>query len=645
MKTIARLCLIITFLVVTIPPAFAEDGGEPAPIVPITVHLTIVASSTQLFSGDVATVPCDSDGEGEAGASITGYCTVLQAPVTSAWSWWGSDVFLNSINDNANDDVNGWYWGWFNNLTYGATALNKYVPVEGDSLLLVLNSTPLRLTATSLAPEVGSEITFMAEQFGYDEFWNPVWLPATGSEVQIGADVFPVSDAATYVRPITTIDAFSAVAQKASGNFISSPPVTISPVAPAPEPEPEPSGGGSSQQPSSQSNDPTFSLSKAIDFLLGFQEGDGSFGSAMYTDWSILALKAASGNDSARNASALAKEYAADHPLKKSASLTDYERRAMALMALKINPYNGTEVNYIEKIVDEFDGTQFGDGDLVNDDIFALLVLAKAGYKSSDEIMKKDVAFVIDEQKSSGAWIGIDLTAAAVQALRPFASLDGVADALEQGEQYIASGQQADGSYGNIFTLSWAIQALSDGAGYGGALDKADDALASSQQEDGGFEAVSADPDNRLWATAYAIPAALHKSWSDLLSSFKKIEIVQEKEADDDSAASEPSAPAPEDTAAEAPAPAAVATTYTEPTPTVLAASVVEPESAPAQLVQDEEVLPAQTEISEEPLVLAASPIEVFDEPKQGVLLWGVLGFAGFGGGVALFLFLRRRGI
>ena len=37
-----------------------------------------------------------------------------------------------------------------------------------------------------------------------------------------------------------------------------------------------------------------------------------------------------------------------------SSTVTDNERHAMALMSLGINPYSGTSVNYIKKIVDSF---------------------------------------------------------------------------------------------------------------------------------------------------------------------------------------------------------------------------------------------------------------------------------------------------
>ena len=44
----------------------------------------------------------------------------------------------------------------------------------------------------------------------------------------------------------------------------------------------------------------------------------------------------------------------------------------------------------------------------------------------------------------------------------------------------------------------------------------------SLQQNDGGIEPVTADESTRVWATAYAIPAALGKTWTAILSSFPR---------------------------------------------------------------------------------------------------------------------------
>jgi hypothetical protein len=206
--------------------------------------------------------------------------------------------------------------------------------------------------------------------------------------------------------------------------------------------------------------------------------------------------------------------------------VTDYERHAMALEALGINPYTGTSVDYISPIVSAFDGTQIGDVHLDNDDIFALFPLLAAGYRSSDVVIAKTVAFILSAQSANGSWDNsTDMTAAGVEALSQVRDLPGVSGAIANAEKYLHSAEQANGGFGNSFSTSWALQAIS-------ALGEAPSAwapsglsplsyLTSQQSADGGLESSSA-VQTRVWATAYAIPAALGKSWSALLQSFPK---------------------------------------------------------------------------------------------------------------------------
>ena len=528
-----RLALVgvvaIISLSLRVGVASAEEASSSIP-----VHLTVISSGVQLFDGDVNTVACDSDGAGTL--TFTAYCALSQAEASSSWSWWGSDAFLDSVNGVTNDNVNGWYWGWFANLVYGETAMNKYAVVSGDRLLVLLNTAPLRLSVSNAAPTVGNTVTLTAEEFGYDDSWNPVWKPSVGSRLMIGATDVETDASGTYALAVAATEPISVYARK-DGNFVLSPSLTITPVAAPIIPVEEPvieSSGGSGGSVSAATEEVRFDLQKAVDFLLEFQDENGSFGSQMYTDWAVIALKAAAkaGNDAAQAGLAKVKEYLADKPLSGSASLTDNERHALALMAAGINPYTGTEVNYIERIINEFDGEQFGDAALENDDIFALLVLLKAGYKADDEIIQNSVEFLLNRQKSSGAWIGVDVTAAAIQALQPLESIAGVSEAILRAEDYIKAQQASDGGFGNVYSLSWALQAL------GGGLLGADEALADEQREDGGFREESAADDNRLWATAYAIPGALHRSWPSLMSSYKK--VVPEPEDDTEEEESEP---------------------------------------------------------------------------------------------------------
>ena len=267
-------------------------------------------------------------------------------------------------------------------------------------------------------------------------------------------------------------------------------------------------------------------VKKAIQFLAVSQNEDGSFGQgALFTDWAAIAF-GAYGEES------LAKEKLKDYLLLDFSPgdfLTDYERRAMALMSLAIDPYSGTKTDYIQKISDGFDGTQFGNPDLVNDDIFALLVLLNAGYEVSEDIIAKTLKFILSYQQENGSFVGVDMTAAAVQVLALVSQEQGVSESLLNAKEYLALQQENSGGFGNIYSTSWVMQAM---AAFGepetlfaGNQNTPGDYLYKEQAEDGGV-AKEDTQNNRLWATAYAISGAMQKSWGDILQDFKQPAVL-----------------------------------------------------------------------------------------------------------------------
>jgi hypothetical protein len=148
-------------------------------------------------------------------------------------------------------------------------------------------------------------------------------------------------------------------------------------------------------------NKKEFSLDKSLLFLLENQKEDGSFGESIYSDWVAIGV-AKSGNEFKVIKNKII-DYIKNNKFESSIA-TDNERRAMALMALGINPYKGTQIDYISKIISSFDGNQIGDASLYNDDIFGLIVLSKVGYTEDDEIIKKAISFIISKQSSDGSW-------------------------------------------------------------------------------------------------------------------------------------------------------------------------------------------------------------------------------------------------
>ncbi len=273
----------------------------------------------------------------------------------------------------------------------------------------------------------------------------------------------------------------------------------------------------------------SFSVANAISYIESNQDSNGSFGgSELYTDWALIGLSA-KGIDSTVKNKAL--EYLKSKNKIRS-NLTDNERRAMALLALGENPYEFDGTNYIEAIIKSFDGTQFGDSSLVNDDIFAVLVLAKVGYNESDIEINKSIEFIISKQKSNGSWEdSIDITGASLQTLSLYNNLPGVSNSMNLASNYMKGMQQADGGFGNVSSTAWAMQASSAlGTNWSVNGKSGIDYLANYQQSDGGMLDITESVQNRIWNTSYALPASLGKTWTNIMQSVSKQTINKTEE-------------------------------------------------------------------------------------------------------------------
>ena len=289
-------------------------------------------------------------------------------------------------------------------------------------------------------------------------------------------------------------------------------------------PAPSNSGGGGGGGETVHFN---LNVPSALSYLTSKQNADGSFGSSLYSDWAALAFAA---SDPGAGKMSLTDYLRGSSPT--SSSVTDYERHAMALMALGINPYTGTPKDYITPIVSAFDGKQIGDANLNNDDIFAIFPLMSAGYSPSDPLLQAVVAHIISAQRADGSWDGSpDMTAAAVQAIGPFFTTSGYGAAMGRAMGYLASTQQANGGWGSVDSTSW-VQTMVNAAkeldpthaptftSSGGRYPM--DEIASAQKPDGAVRPTSDIVDNRVWSTSYAMVAASGKSWLTLLQPFSR---------------------------------------------------------------------------------------------------------------------------
>ncbi len=396
--------------------------------------------------------------------------------------------------------------------------MDGYILQNGDAAYIFFGS-QWQISTDKAAVSTGEPFTVTAEK--YDPS-SGLYVPASGEAV--GAVQFDSNFTATQFATSTTDSSGNATLSVsaagiynigiAGSGYFPNTSVTVS------DPPPVSGGGGSG------GNSFIFHHSidtyKALQFLVAHQNTDGSFGPSLYTDWAAIAF--GSGPPSAAKDKITGYLKGATDTL---TSVTDYERRAMALLSLNINPYDGTGTNYIQKIIDNFDGSQIGSLSLVNDDIFATLPLIKSGYSADDIIIQKIITFIISKQQANGSWEGsVDLTAAAIQSLSLVPSIPSVGEAKTKARNYLMGRQQNDGGFGGggSFSTSWALQAiaaLSESSSQWVVNNNTpDDYLYSLQEGDGGLEPMAADINSRIWATAYAIPAAQGKPWAVILSSF-----------------------------------------------------------------------------------------------------------------------------
>ena len=418
--------------------------------------------------------------------------------------------FLNCIEVSGEELCGSWQYTVNN--SYPSIGLDQYTLTNGDSLFLFFGSpriveSPGKVTVgeafVATAHEFNAETGLYEPVTGYtigviqdnpDNPWSPTEI-ITKSVDQNGEAEFTLSETGTYKLGLQEDYYY--------------PTVTFTVVDKA-----NTSGGGSYSS--------TFDIDTAVAFLAREQQSNGSFGAPLYSDWAAIALSTV--NNEARNRvrDFLIKNDSA------SSHVTDHERRAIALMALGISPYNGTHINHIEAILNAFDGSQIGNKNQINDDIFGLIVLRAAGFNHND----REIAAIRDEviraQKTDGSWEGtVDMTAAAVQSL---AGLSGVSTSLANARNFLKSKQDTDGGFGNSFSTSWAIQAIialnEDPDNWKTGSNSPLEYLAKVQENDGGVEQPSATLENRIWATSYAVLAAQKMTWLSSMKNFTKSDTI-----------------------------------------------------------------------------------------------------------------------
>ncbi len=428
-----------------------------------------------------------------------------------------NSFLVNCVSVPANSTAPDCYnWTYAINNSFPQMGIDQATVKDGDTIYFFFGS-PHKTTLSKTTVAIGETFTARAEQY---DLATGNYIPLTGVTLGVGnfQPDFSFSEVATSTVDsngianfsINTLGAYE-VGIKDDFYFPTTQINITEPVSSSGG-----GGGGGLGTPAS------FSIPNALNFISLSQNPDGSFDSSLTTGWTAIAFSSSDPG----SAKAKLKTYLQNFKYSPT-SITDYERHAMALQALGINPYSGTQTDYITPIVNAFDGTQIGDTSLETDDIFAIFPLTHAGYTGSDEIIKKEIAYIISKQKPNGSWNdSVDVTAAAVMAIGPYFQTPGYTTATGKAFGYLASTQNQDGGWGNADSTSWVVTMLTavkegDPSHFKNLVNSSGlsgmDYLTKNQNADGSVNSA-----NKTWSTSYAVTAASGKSWLSVLNNFSK---------------------------------------------------------------------------------------------------------------------------
>ncbi len=272
-------------------------------------------------------------------------------------------------------------------------------------------------------------------------------------------------------------------------------------------------------------------ITKALDYLRGAQQSDGSIGGFVTSGWVVMAINAAGQNPNTWTVGGKSiTSYLRDNA---SANLdpnkaTDWERSILAIVAAGENPRAFGGINYIDKLLSFYQSNQMGDASMLNDDFWGILALTSIG--ENPQAVQNIKSFIINHQNSDGGWgwtVGgnsdADNTGAATLALMAAGESPG-SQAIVKALSYLKTQQQNDGGFvsegvTNSAVNSWVINALNS-VGQSPIAEEWRKSgnnpighLLGLQDADGAFKWSAAQRTNPQWMTAYAIPALLGKSY------------------------------------------------------------------------------------------------------------------------------------
>lgn len=524
-----------------------------------SVELRIEGSQETLVRQSVSVGDCSvTDTNGIVHTySQQAICAVVAATdgtIATVFEDFGFGLFLKALGNDATPADFSTGWNFLVNFDPASTGVDGHTVSEDESLLLAFSGwpgVPLRVTADVTSATAGQTVIFTVDKRvgEYDDAF--VWLGGHW-EVAEGATLF-VNDE-EYIVPangrvsISVAAGDTALFARATGSgLIRSAPITVALTGQTPQPTPAPTPTATPiptptlspvPSPSPTTTPTTTGISeetrrlraqRALHYLRSQQSADGTIDGPITSAWSALAF----GAWSQRPETVAQYDRSLLDGLTQATlnSATDIERQILAVRAGGSNPRTWYGSDLVARLLGQYRNRQIGEEGLLNDDIFGILALVAAGESVESPIVRGSVEYVMGKQEAHGGWDTVDMTAAAVQALRAYRNAggdDAVDAALGRARAYLKQHQDIYGGWGtNSASTAWGLQAIvalgenpGDWLVSGGYTPWS--ALLRYQNINGGFGWTS-DQDVSPFMTAYAATALRGLPWPVMSLEFTSV--------------------------------------------------------------------------------------------------------------------------
>jgi len=553
------------------------------PVLALTVNVRIEGPEATIFDGKVITTSTTVSGETfgpniavsalEAAAKTGGFKVEYTpgpfitsiAGIANKADW--SESWLYRLNNNFNDvaGVGAQTIEDNNNLLFFYSAWPWPLPPQQPLDLDVLDKDGKEVKDIKVGEQLTLKTTYYDDDTGT---FQPI-----SATVKIGGSSLETDSSGQATTTLSNTGSYSIYAEKpgyirSSKKQVVAGQVTTSPSDNSSDTS-NPSNSSSSSQSNTNQNIAKHSsltsarrkiyIHKALDYLRKKQSKDGKIVNPAVSAWAAIAFASVHKNpnklkrlkglpkkkwhslmDYLENytKTLLNRSWLKTHSDAAKPLATDYARQIMAVYAARRNPRNFGGINLIKELAKFYNNNQFGDLNLVNDDIFALLALKAAKVKSTDTKVLKTVEFIVKNQHADGGFgysastkgaSDVDTTSATIQALAlarktGVKNLDGV---LLKAYDFLVSKQKADGGFAysgkfgqsNGSSTAWASQAVVSfkKAKAIEGLSTANGTtplhfVADLRQSDGGFGYGAGSGSDAL-TTAQVIPALAKKAW------------------------------------------------------------------------------------------------------------------------------------